>query len=478
MKTYKKIQLFILFIGLLSFNTCVENDNLNIPVSVDVSFTPGVNDIVTDISSVLGDFTQRGEIFTYNQLTNGGSRYMYGYVISSDEGGNFFEEIVLQDKASNPTAGITVQVDVNPLYTFYEFGRKVYIKLDGLSVAENNGVLQIGIQDGTGLAKISSALRNKHIIRDAEVATIIPLELTIRDFSNDKESLFIRLNDVQFNRNEVLGSRPLTFAGEVSDEFDGERTIETCLDNASVILSTSTFSDFKALPLPINRGNIDGILTRDFFDEFYTLVINSPEDLNFNNDVRCDPTTLDCGLATTEGPTILFEDAFETQTRSSPITGNGWTNYIEAGSESWEAYTAGGSNASLGVSARMNSFNSGDASNIGWLITPAIDLNTNTGVTLSFQTSNSFSDGSSMEVLFSDNWDGTFDGISNATWGLIPAAYITQNSDLFSSWFDSGIVDLSCGSGSRVYFAFRYIGNGNSGFDGTYELDNIKITAN
>ena len=126
----------------------------------------------------------------------------------------------------------------------------------------------------------------------------------------------------------------------------------------------------------------------------------------------------------------------------------------------------------------MNSFNSGDASNIGWLITPAIDLNTNTGVTLSFQTSNSFSDGSSMEVLFSDNWDGTFDGISNATWGLIPAAYITQNSDLFSSWFDSGIVDLSCGSGSRVYFAFRYIGNGNSGFDGTYELDNIKITAN
>ena len=103
MKTYKKIQLFILFIGLLSFNTCVENDNLNIPVSVDVSFTPGVNDIVTDISSVLGDFTQRGEIFTYNQLTNGGSRYMYGYVISSYEGGNFFEEIVLQDKASNPT---------------------------------------------------------------------------------------------------------------------------------------------------------------------------------------------------------------------------------------------------------------------------------------------------------------------------------------------------------------------------------------
>ena len=128
MKTFKKIQLFILFIGLLSFNTCVENEDINIPISVDISFIPGINDIVTDISSVLGDFTQRGEILTYEQLANGGSRYMSGYVISSDEGGNFFKEIVLQDKASNPRAGITVQVDVNPLYTFYEFGRKLYIK--------------------------------------------------------------------------------------------------------------------------------------------------------------------------------------------------------------------------------------------------------------------------------------------------------------------------------------------------------------
>ena len=69
---------------------------------------------------------------------------------------------------------------------------------------------------------------------------------------------------------------------------------------------------------------------------------------------------------------------------------------------------------------------------------------------------------------------------------LIPAfimmavcwALVALGVDNFSTWFDSGIVDLSCGTGPNVYFAFRYIGNGNSGFDGTYELDNIKITAN
>ena len=81
-------------------------------------------------------------------------------------------------------------------------------------------------------------------------------------------------------------------------------------------------------------------------------------------------------------------------------------------------------------------------------------------------------------MLFSTDWDGTEAGILTATWGIIPAAYITQDSDSFAQWFDSGIVDLSCGEGSSVHFAFRYNGSGESDFDGTYELDNIRIAAN
>ena len=164
---------------------------------------------------------------------------------------------MIQNASANPTAGIVVQVDVNPLFTFYEFGRKVWIKLDGLSVAEDNGVVQIGVRNGNDLEKIPSPLRNEHIIRDAEIATITPLELSIGDFSNDKENLFIRLTDMQFNRGDVLGPNgPLTFAAEATDQFDGERNLESCADNASVILSTSTFSDFKGLTLPVNLSLI------------------------------------------------------------------------------------------------------------------------------------------------------------------------------------------------------------------------------
>ena len=80
--------------------------------------------------------------------------YIEAYVISSDEGGNFYKQLVIQDAPENPTAAIVVQVDKNPLFTQYEFGRKVYIKLNGLSVGEDNGVIQLGRLEGDQLERI------------------------------------------------------------------------------------------------------------------------------------------------------------------------------------------------------------------------------------------------------------------------------------------------------------------------------------
>ena len=478
MKKLKTSQLLILIVSFLLLSRCSEKDEFKVPLTNDISFTPKAGDVITDINTVIAEYYQRGEIFTYEPLINSeNSRYVSGYVISSDEAGNFFEQLIIQDKAANPTAGIAILIDENPLYTYYEFGRKVFIKLDGLSVSEENGVFKIGKREGHSIEKIPASLRNNHIIRDAEVADIIPLELAITDFASDKENLFIRLNDVQFHRDEVLGNRILTFASESTDEFNGERILEVCPNNHQVILSTSTFSDFKSLHLPINSGSIDGILTRDFFDDFYTLIINSPEDIHFSDDNRCDPITINCGLSDIEGDTILFEDDFESQTRNALISGNGWTNFIEKGKVGFEAYKSSGSNASLGISARIGSFNSGDDSNIAWLISPLIDLNNHSNVALSFQTSNSFADKSDFLVLYSNDWNGNPANVTSSTWAVLTAANIVQDSDNFSLWIHSGLIDISCGSG-RFYIAFKYIGNGSTDYDGTYELDAIKITAN
>jgi len=181
-------------------------------------------------------------------------------------------------------------------------------------------------------------------------------------------------------------------------------------------------------------------------------------------------------LATTAGAQVLFSDNFETQSVNSPISGNGWTNFIQAGTKPWEAYVDTGSNASLGISARCGSFNSGDASTISWLVTPQIPLSTATAATIQFKTSNSFSDGSEMEVLFSSDWDGVPANITSATWDQLSDATLVQDSTPFPDWIFSGIVDLSCIQ-ANGYFAFKYTGSGQAAFDGTYELDEIVINA-
>ena len=479
MKTRKFYPPFLLFFVLMTLFSCVKSDDFKVPNTEIVAPDIDPNSVI-EISS-LRSLLQQEQTNTENPeaiLTlEGTNKYITGYVISSDEGGNFFEELIIQNSASTPNAGVKILIDANPLFTTFEFGRKVYVKLDGLTVGINSGVLTLGIRNGTNVEKISEANMFNFLIRDVEVASIEALPITILDFSDDKTNLFVRLNDVQFNRNDAMGDNHKTFAAEAGDEFDAERKLESCVTGYTAIFSTSTFADYKAVLLPTGKGYLDGILTYDFFGENFNITVSDPSTIYFDSDERCDPTEIDCGIAASTGNNVLFSDFFENQSPGDPISGNGWTNYIEVGTEKWEAYTAAGDNPSLGISAKMQAYNSGDSSNIAWLITPQINFDAQESETLNFKTSNSFADGSTLELFISTDWDGNPDHILSATWGILSAAYITQDDDAFGAWFPSGNVDLGCITGNG-HIALRYVGSGEEAFDGTYEFDEIVINSN
>jgi len=284
---------------------------------------------------------------------------------------------------------------------------------------------------------------------------------------------------VQFNRNDALGENRKTFAAEPEDEFDGERNLESCAEGFSVILSTSTFSDFKAIEVPQGRGYLDGILTYNYFGDTFNMVLNSPETIHFNSTDRCDPVEVNCGLADTTGSNVIVSEFFELQEEGESITENGWTNYIQEGSRVYEAYFSDGGNGnpSLGISASIGSYNSNDDSTIAWLIMPEIDFDVQDGETINFKTSNSFSDGSTLVLLFSSDWDGNPDTIATSTWDSLPAAYIVQDDDFYGDWYPSGNVRLDCING-KGYIGFKYTGSGEEDFDGTYELDEIIVNSN
>jgi hypothetical protein len=182
------------------------------------------------------------------------------------------------------------------------------------------------------------------------------------------------------------------------------------------------------------------------------------------NEERCSP------LALTDFTTTLLDENFDEQ--SGDIAVLNWINHREKGTKSWRSYT---DSYAQSKAARMGSKNSGDISTISWLITKGINLDTTSQEFLSFETSNSFANGSELEVLISTDFDGEENNITTANWTLLPAKIVADGVG-YKNWVHSTYIDLSSYSGT-AYIAFKYLGNSNVNFDGTYELDNIVINA-
>ncbi len=488
MKTIIKITLSILLV-IGTFTACVNDNYFD---------TPQVNEIDNDIStttitaaknSLLQNF-QTGDpstlIYTFPDLLpdNSNALIVPAFVIGDDTTGNFYKKLIVQDNFENPTSGLELSIDAGSLHTLYNVGRKIYIQLNGLTIGyfdgsqggapgyinqsepgnATPGVFKLGVLgEDFAVERISALDFKRYITRSNVTETIVPNVISTTAMSDDTMNTFVQFDNIQFELDE-LGK---TFAGETGDAYDASRFLISCDTDFTFGLMTSTFSNFKTLVLPVNKGSIKGVLMKNFRENDPVIVLNSPNDVDFTDTDRCDPVILDCGLAATAGTTDLVVENFDAGLGAS------WTNHIQAGTRDWNTF--GGSSALSGNSIRMGSYQSGDASSIAWLISPVMDMEAQVGETLEFQTSNSFADGSKLEVMFSTDWDGTTANFDAATWGIIPAATIVDDGEYYQNWISSGIVDLSCATGTTFYLAFKYTGSGNSGFDGTYELDEVKI---
>lgn len=162
--------------------------------------------------------------------------------------------------------------------------------------------------------------------------------------------------------------------------------------------------------------------------------------------------------------------AFTEATEGTPIALEGWTNFAQAGTVKWEEGFYSGTKY-----AEFTSYQSGQASNIAWLITPVLNMDTMAHETLAFDVAQAYvsSASNSIELLVSTDFDGT--NVMAANWTPISFTTPPLNYDTNFDFFSSGLVDLSSYTGN-IYLAFRCKGSGtNTSLDGTYELDNIRI---
>lgn len=475
MKTNRINYVFIflmIFAGLMT--SCVKDDDFSVP---DTSINaPEIDGDTISIQGVKNLFMQDAGVSNLDafggseQLTFQGTKlYMTGYVISSDEAGNFHQELILQDKAENPTSGIKIMLEANPLFTMFEVGRKVYVELDGFTVGFSNGLIALGIPTaGSNFVNRAPQSFKDKILRTPELATIVPKELGFADFKRQNDNLFIKLKNVEFPANIALGDNAKSFAAEPGEQFDAERTVEGC-ENGSTALITSTFADFKALKLPKGSGDLNVVLTKTFNGSAYRVKLNDTTGIDFGEE-RCNGE--DNGEEPGNGDMTIvglpfFED-FTGLADFETIALNGWTNQDLAGSSRyWEARSF-----SNNIYAQLTAFNAGGSVET-WLVTPGLDLTSASNPELEFDTKDGYYNGKALTVYVSTDFNGN---AANATWDELNNVTLSQGhtGGYGDDFISSGVIDLSQYAGQVIFVGFEYKGN-DGGVTTTMQIDNISV---
>src|SRR6478752_4343789 len=134
MKNFKSILLAV-FIFAMS-NGCVKDDDYSVPKLGCTEPNLTANKTVPEIIAQAGSIVTQ---YPYDDIIE-------AYVVSSDEGGNFFKTISMQTLATetSPAVGFSVPIDASNAYVDYRVGAKVYIKLKDLYTDIYNGSMRVG----------------------------------------------------------------------------------------------------------------------------------------------------------------------------------------------------------------------------------------------------------------------------------------------------------------------------------------------
>jgi len=166
---------------------------------------------------------------------------------------------------------------------------------------------------------------------------------------------------------------------------------------------------------------------------------------------------------------LPFAEDFETVTEYQPVDINGWTQYIEAGTETWEGREYDGN-----LYAQFSAYDTGESTNIGWLITPALDLTGYSEVIFSFKSKDGYNNGDPLEVFISTDYTGSGDP-NGCSWIKLNPTLSTGNSEGYATnWTASGDLYLNDYTGNTVYIAFKYTG-GDPSLTTTMQIDDVLV---
>ncbi|PIE48581.1 MAG: hypothetical protein CSA39_07055 [Flavobacteriales bacterium] len=271
-----KLSNIIIFIFCLTVCLgCVNDDDYDIP--------PIANCEETEFSVT----KTLDEIF--NQTTIEVTQYkqpdiIEAYVTSNDQFGNFRQILHLQNATG--TRGFSIPIAVNDLYTSFNPGRKVYVRLENTFTQIHFDALKIGnkaIDAVTGqsyLDKIPPTNYKNIIINTCKIIDEDKLvtPLRINEITDAYLNTLIELKDVQFEE-AALGK---TLYDANTDVGGGTNYLISDISEESIAFRTLFSANFANNLVPDGNGTIRGVLGK--FNNTYQLMIRNLSDLQLNNE--------------------------------------------------------------------------------------------------------------------------------------------------------------------------------------------------
>lgn len=453
MKTTFLKSIFLVAISAGIFTSCVNDDDYEIPnlenfnciAADELAATKTVQEIFASATASPVNYAQNDII--------------EAYVVSADKGGNFFKTMHLQ--SLDNTIAFTVLLDYANYSAYFQVGRKVYIKLQGLDYQIKDGGLLIGTLDGNSIFRIPAPSVGQKLLRTCDLALDeeqFVQNITIEEAlsSNDYLNKLIEFDNVQFVSSAVGQPYHLPANGN-----SGTNHTITDQEGNTIIVRSTSFSSYAVNLVPENSGKIRGVLTR--FGTTFQFTPRIEADIKLTEPRFYINTQIG-------GSNIQYLSNFTENFESYTVNNNNFPSYLNdsyVGGRYWEVKTF-----SNNKYIQMSSFNSNE--NNRTLFFVPVDMSA--ANTLSFQTKDGFFNGNALKIWYTNDYTPGTD-IASATLVEITSQFAIASgttNGYATNFTNSGVYNIPASVTGNGFFIFEYLGSG-SGVTTTMQIDNIVV---
>lgn len=201
-----------------------------------------------------------------------------GRITGNDVGGNIYKQVTLQDN----TAAIIIAINEGGLNGYLAEGSEILVDLKGLYIGGYRKQPEIGAPyNGSSIGRMQKDIWAKHfkILGSPDASLIQPVDFsTIKNEMDANCAKLVTLKDVTFKEADGKStfSTGTSTGNAVNQELDGY--------GSKVVIRTSTYADFAAIPLPYDnvakkklKCDITGIATR--YNSTWQILIRKTSDI-------------------------------------------------------------------------------------------------------------------------------------------------------------------------------------------------------